>query len=305
MDRLRLIQLNEREVGSIHYLMRPIMTLGRAPTNDIVINRKQVSRKHLVIKVDIGSGVVNVEDCGSANGAFINGDRIVGSMKMLHGQTLTIGDIDFRIEAVDPDHEILENDEALQFETHGTIEVTDYDSEKSFSAHRNAELDALGLRNSDQDDVLDEMAQIAAAIFHASCGFISVVGENTCFYKGAFGIKQREWGRRETPCLLVVETHSPIWIGEMYADPKILGLPFLNQGVDSRFYAGAPYCGPSGLVIGTVGVMSETETNATPLQLQALVNLANCVERQILLQLEKKRAHQLHLRLVKSESNQA
>ena len=303
MKRLRIIQLNEREVGSIHYLMRPVMSLGRAPSNDIVINHKQVSRKHLVIKVDDQSGDVIVEDCGSANGAFINGDRIVGETAMVDGNTLTIGDIDFLIEAVQPDDENLDNTASTQFETHGTIEVDDFNSEKALLAHRNAELNALGLRNSDQDEVFDEVAQIAAAIFDVDCGFVSVVGQNTCFYKGAFGLKNREWGRSETPCLLVVEAHAPIWVGEMFADTKLLAMPFLNQGPSYRFYAGAPYCGPSGIVIGTVGVMSEQQRTASPSQLEALAHLAKCVERQILLQLEKKRAEQMHLRLVESESS--
>lgn len=92
----------------------------------------------MVIKVDEQSGDVIVEDCGSANGAFINGDRIVGQMAMVAGNTLTIGDIDFLIEAVEPDDENLENMSSSQFETHGTIEVDDFNSEKAFSAHRNA-----------------------------------------------------------------------------------------------------------------------------------------------------------------------
>ena len=46
------------------------------------------------------------------------------------------------------------------------------------------------------------------------------------------------------------------------------------------------------------------ERSPTETQLQALDNLAKFVERQILLQLEKKRANELHLRLLAMEAKQ-
>ena len=301
IQRLRLVQLNEREVGSLHYVIRPITSIGRAPTNDVVINHKQVSRQHVIIRILNGGEMVTAEDCRSADGAFVNGERIFEPTELEAGMTLTVGDIDFRVETATEAQE-QEARESTQLESPGTIDVDDYVDEAAISAHRNAELDALGLRNLDQDDAWDEIANIAATIFSSSLGFVSVVGEHECFYRGAFGLAQRNWKRGESPCALVVEAHAPIWVGEMFVDPKLLSLPFLSQEPKFRFYAAAPYCGPSGIVIGTAGVATPDERSASETQMAALSQVARCVERPISLQLEKRRAHEFHARLVENES---
>ena len=53
-----------------------VMTLGRAPSNDVVINDLQVSRHHAEVRRDL-SGRVWVVDGDSHNGTFVNGRRIV------------------------------------------------------------------------------------------------------------------------------------------------------------------------------------------------------------------------------------
>ncbi len=300
MNPLRLIQLNEREVGSIHYLAKPLISVGRATSNDIVINHQQVSRKHLVVRLSQDDDAIMVEDCGSANGAFINGERISEPTALCASDTLTIGDIDFLVESVSPLDEAI-RDSWIQFETRGTIDVEDFSSEAAVVESRIAELDALGLRNAEPDEAMDQIAQIAATLFTANSGFVSIAGESCVFYKGAFNLAQREWRRCDTPCSWVVEAHAPFWIGEMFADKKMLALPFLSNSIDRRFYAAAPFRGPSGIVIGTVGVSDYDERTPKESQLQALDNLAKFVERQILLQLEKKRANELHLRLLALE----
>ena len=49
-------------------------TLGRRPYNDIVIDNVGVSRRHAVIKWS--GDRATVEDLGSANGTFVNGQRV-------------------------------------------------------------------------------------------------------------------------------------------------------------------------------------------------------------------------------------
>ncbi len=303
MKPLRLVQLNEREVGTIHYLAKPLISVGRATSNDIVINHQQVSRKHVMVKLAQDEDAAIVEDCGSANGAFVNGERINEPLVITPSDTLTIGDIDFLVESVDPHDEVI-RESWMQYETRGTIEVEEYGSEEALLAARIAELDALGLRNAEPDEAMDEVAHIAATLFAADSGFVSIAGDQSVFYKGAFGLAQRQWLRSETPCTLVISAHAPFWMGEMFADEKLLALPFLSNGIDRRFYAAAPFRGPSGIVIGTVGVTDFAERCPTETQLQALDNLAKFVERQILLQLEKKRANELHLRLLAMEAKQ-
>jgi pSer/pThr/pTyr-binding forkhead associated (FHA) protein len=52
----------------------PRISIGRAPDNDIVINRRMASRKHALIEKR-GEGYV-LSDAGSFNGTFINRKRV-------------------------------------------------------------------------------------------------------------------------------------------------------------------------------------------------------------------------------------
>jgi hypothetical protein len=63
-------------------------TIGRAPGNDILIDNLGVSRRHAVVKVVEGRYLL--EDLGSANGTFVNGERIAGPRGLQDGDQITI-----------------------------------------------------------------------------------------------------------------------------------------------------------------------------------------------------------------------
>ncbi len=65
-------------------------TIGRSPSNDVVINDPEISRRHAQI-VQEGSQFT-VEDLGSTNGTFVNGQRCAGATPLQHGDTIELGD---------------------------------------------------------------------------------------------------------------------------------------------------------------------------------------------------------------------
>ena len=72
--------------------MRPVkvVTVGRSPENEIMLNDNMVSRHHCqLIKYD--DGRCSVSDMGSANGTFVNGCRISGSHFLNPQDTVTVG----------------------------------------------------------------------------------------------------------------------------------------------------------------------------------------------------------------------
>lgn len=68
-----LLFLGEKAQG-IFVLARGELTIGRNPDNDIVIDNVGVSRRHAVIR--LSGDRATIEDLGSANGTFVNGQKI-------------------------------------------------------------------------------------------------------------------------------------------------------------------------------------------------------------------------------------
>ncbi len=76
-------------------LEKPVIRLGRAPDNDIVINFPTVSGHHLRLESDGNASEVRVTDLGSTNGTLHNGLQMPANAPQLvyAGDVLRIGDL--------------------------------------------------------------------------------------------------------------------------------------------------------------------------------------------------------------------
>jgi len=77
--------------GQEHRLLNQLVEIGRAVDNGIVITSKRVSREHACIRKEGRKWIL--DDCNSANGTFLNGDRISTSMELRDGDRISIGGI--------------------------------------------------------------------------------------------------------------------------------------------------------------------------------------------------------------------
>ncbi|MET0542627.1 MAG: FHA domain-containing protein [Variovorax sp.] len=68
--------------------------IGRAGSNDFVIDSDRVSRFHATLTVE--SGAVWIRDLDSSNGTFVNGHRIT-SRALSNGDNILIGDCQMRV----------------------------------------------------------------------------------------------------------------------------------------------------------------------------------------------------------------
>ena len=89
-DSFRLIVRRGPQPNQTYDLNKDVVTIGRDITNDIVINDPEVSRHHLRF-TQVASGY-NIEDLGSTNGTFINGQRISGSKPLNNGDMIGLGE---------------------------------------------------------------------------------------------------------------------------------------------------------------------------------------------------------------------
>ncbi|HEX9688475.1 MAG TPA: SpoIIE family protein phosphatase [Thermoanaerobaculia bacterium] len=79
-------------------LEKPVTTIGRSSMNDLPISDKMLSRQHARIVKDDDGGLV-VEDLGSRNGTFLNGERLAGPQPIKAGDRITLGGVTIKLES--------------------------------------------------------------------------------------------------------------------------------------------------------------------------------------------------------------
>ncbi len=79
-------------------LDRPVTTIGRSSMNDLPIADKMLSRQHARIVRDSNGGL-SVEDLGSRNGTFVNGDRLSTIIALKPGDRITVGGVTLKVES--------------------------------------------------------------------------------------------------------------------------------------------------------------------------------------------------------------
>ncbi|PRP89946.1 Adenylate cyclase 2 [Enhygromyxa salina] len=78
----------------VHELESGRALIGRGRDCDIRVNNKSLSRQHARIVVE-SSGRATIEDIGSKNGTFVDGDRVEGPRELDDGQHFSCGDVVF------------------------------------------------------------------------------------------------------------------------------------------------------------------------------------------------------------------
>jgi DNA-binding response OmpR family regulator len=91
--------------GQEHRLPSQSTTIGRAVECDIVIASKSISRENTRIRREGRHWFV--EDLGSTNGTYLNGERTITIMKLRDGDSIKVGDLIFIFH--DPDTTTREN----------------------------------------------------------------------------------------------------------------------------------------------------------------------------------------------------
>lgn len=94
-------------------LPRTPISIGRDPSNDLVLPDAMVSRRHAV--VELRAGQFYLRDCNSSNGSLVNGDR-VNERSLRDGDLVAIGTarLLFRedVEALDPAGKVVQHPSA-------------------------------------------------------------------------------------------------------------------------------------------------------------------------------------------------
>ncbi len=94
--------VNPNSPGRLEVSLSPgsVLTIGRDPTNDVVLPDAMVSRRHAVLEPRAGG--FTLVDCCSANGSIVNGER-VSERSLRDGDVVAIGTARLLFRADPPD----------------------------------------------------------------------------------------------------------------------------------------------------------------------------------------------------------
>jgi predicted component of type VI protein secretion system len=98
----RLIERTGPNPGATFEGTKDVITMGRDVTNEVVLSDSEVSRQHARITHTPGGFVL--EDLGSTNGTFINGERLVAPRILAAGDLVGLGEnvtLTFELAATD------------------------------------------------------------------------------------------------------------------------------------------------------------------------------------------------------------
>ena len=107
---------------------------------------------------------------------------------------------------------------------------------------------------------LDAIAGIAARLFRAPIGFVSLVGETELALVGRHGLAIDSAPRHDTYCSHTIQGDEPLVVPDTRADPRFADNPFTRDGIG--FYAGAPLVSP--LEGRKLGALCVVDTAARP-----------------------------------------
>ena len=89
-SQFQLIMRSGPTPGASFTLEGDQLDIGRDSTNEIVINDAEISRRHARLTFQGGKYVL--EDLGSTNGTFVNGQRLAGPRVLKSGEVVSFGE---------------------------------------------------------------------------------------------------------------------------------------------------------------------------------------------------------------------
>lgn len=89
------VETGPKELRGVKIVVTGPVIVGRSPGADIVIAASYVSGRHAQFRL-MGQNLF-VEDLGSTNGTFVNGNRISAPTALKNNDVVSVGDVSIRV----------------------------------------------------------------------------------------------------------------------------------------------------------------------------------------------------------------
>jgi len=132
------------------------------------------------------------------------------------------------------------------------------------------------------DGAFDRVAAIAAKLFEVPMATVCIVDTDRIWFKASLGLPGVQQVSRDPGLAAsVILEGKPYLVTHARTDPRTAAHPFVTGEMGLQFYAAAPIITADGHSLGTVAVMDTEPRDATPEQLEMLVDLAAVVMDQL------------------------
>jgi phosphoserine phosphatase RsbU/P len=158
---------------------------------------------------------------------------------------------------------------------------TVHDEERRMAAVRRYEI-----LDTPPDGSFDNLAALAAKLFDAPIGIVSIVDTDRIWFKARHGVGVDEIDRDPGLCASAILTDDTWVVTDAAVDPRTLANPLVAGDFGLRFYVGHPLTTHDGHNLGTICVIDKEPREVTPEQTQVLRDLAGLVVQQLELRLE-------------------
>lgn len=140
---------------------------------------------------------------------------------------------------------------------------------------RLAALASCAIMHTPRESAFDNIVFTAAQLFRAPVAILSLVDDKVAWAKAYVGPVPIERPRDETLCAQVVEAGQLLVIEDTTVDARFAALAPSLDGLQLRFFAGAPLFGPGRQPVGALAVFDRHPRNVPERQQVHLVQLAH------------------------------
>jgi hypothetical protein len=159
-------------------------------------------------------------------------------------------------------------------------------------------LHRLGVLDAPAEERFDRVVRLARQLFDVPTALVSLVDRDRVVHLAREGFDERVVRADESFCTHAVQQEGTFVVEDATLDPRFVDNPYVLQPNGVRFYAGQPLVAPGGHRVGTLCIADTRPRHFTAEQAALLRDLAQWVQKELVIDSEMERAAQVQAGLL-------